>query len=41
MKQLLLSSIVLILAACSSSKEPEYIKANSEPLVYMSTAKPL
>lgn len=40
MKRLLLSGTVLILAACSSNKEPEYIKANSEPLVYMSTAKP-
>lgn len=38
--QLLMYSTFILLAACSSNSQPEYIKANSEPLVYMSTAHP-
>lgn len=40
MKQLLIYSTFILLAACSSTNQPEYIEANSEPLVYMSTAHP-
>lgn len=40
MKKLLLCFSIVAIAGCSSDKQPEYIKANDAPLVYMSTAKP-
>ncbi len=40
MKKLISYFIVTIFVACSSTTHSDLIKANNEPLVYMSTAKP-
>lgn len=40
MKMLLSCFYIIAIAGCSSDKQPEYIKANDAPLIYMSTAKP-
>lgn len=40
MKNLYYLLILMMVVACSSNKQPEYIKTSDDPLFYMSTAKP-